>query len=160
MALEFTHRLTEMRTRSLPEGGGARLCRLVRLIISAICEPIFYKILQPRLLTRYGLPRPVTSNPFFVLKPPRYSFFLVIGVTYPLALSIETTRRSRKPWLNLQNYIALQRRAPFSYINPNYAYSRSRSHVTTDGQSVSMSRYRAHSQTCDEILLSVRKVVF
>jgi hypothetical protein len=33
---------------------------------------------------------------------------------------------------------------------------RSRSHVTTDGQSVGMSRYRDHSGTCDQILLSVR----
>jgi hypothetical protein len=30
-----------------------------------------------------------------------------------------------------------------------------RSHITIDGQSVSMSRYRAHSGTCDQILLSV-----
>jgi hypothetical protein len=35
-------------------------------------------------------------------------------------------------------------------------YSRSQSHVTTHGQSVSMSRDRAHSGTCDQILLSVR----
>jgi hypothetical protein len=33
--------------------------------------------------------------------------------------------------------------------------NRSRSQVTTDGHSVSMSRYRAHSGTCDQILLSV-----
>jgi hypothetical protein len=32
-----------------------------------------------------------------------------------------------------------------------------RSHVTTDGQSVIMSRYRAHSGTCDQILLSVQR---
>jgi hypothetical protein len=36
--------------------------------------------------------------------------------------------------------------------------SRSRNHITTDGQSVSMSRYRAHSGTCDQILLSVRRL--
>jgi hypothetical protein len=34
---------------------------------------------------------------------------------------------------------------------------RSRSHVTTDGQSVNMSRYRALSEACDQILLSVRR---
>jgi hypothetical protein len=33
-----------------------------------------------------------------------------------------------------------------------------RSYFTTDGQSVSMSRYRAHSGTCDQILLSVRRL--
>jgi hypothetical protein len=32
----------------------------------------------------------------------------------------------------------------------------SQSHITTDGQSVIMSRYRAHSGTCDRILFSVR----
>jgi hypothetical protein len=40
---------------------------------------------------------------------------------------------------------------------------RSRSHVTTDGQSVSqsvsMSRSRAHSGTCGQILLSVRRLL-
>jgi hypothetical protein len=34
----------------------------------------------------------------------------------------------------------------------------SQSHITTDGQSVNMSRYRAHSGTCDQILLSVRRL--
>jgi hypothetical protein len=34
----------------------------------------------------------------------------------------------------------------------------SRNHVTTDGQSVSMSRYGARSGTCDQILFSVRMV--
>jgi hypothetical protein len=33
-----------------------------------------------------------------------------------------------------------------------------RSHVTILGQSVSMPRYRAHSETCDQILLSVRRL--
>jgi hypothetical protein len=33
------------------------------------------------------------------------------------------------------------------------------SHITTDGQSVVMSRYRAHSGTCDQILLSVRRLL-
>jgi hypothetical protein len=37
-------------------------------------------------------------------------------------------------------------------------YSRSRSHITTDGQSVNMSRYRAYSGTCDQILLCVRRL--
>jgi hypothetical protein len=37
--------------------------------------------------------------------------------------------------------------------------SRSRSHVTTDGQSVIMSRYRTHSETCDQIFLSVRRLL-
>jgi hypothetical protein len=32
------------------------------------------------------------------------------------------------------------------------------SHITTDGQSVIISRYRAHSGTCDQILLSVRRL--
>jgi hypothetical protein len=36
--------------------------------------------------------------------------------------------------------------------------SQSQSHITTDGQSVIMSRYRAHSGTCDQILLSVRRL--
>jgi hypothetical protein len=36
--------------------------------------------------------------------------------------------------------------------------SQSHSHITTDGQSVIMSRYRAHSGTCDQILLSVRRL--
>jgi hypothetical protein len=36
--------------------------------------------------------------------------------------------------------------------------SRSRSHVTSDGQSASMSRFRADSGTCDQILLSVRRL--
>jgi hypothetical protein len=36
--------------------------------------------------------------------------------------------------------------------------SQSQSHFTTDGQSVIMSRYRAHSGTCDQILLSVRRL--
>jgi hypothetical protein len=36
---------------------------------------------------------------------------------------------------------------------------RSLSHATTDGQSVSMSRCRAHSGTCDQILLSVRRLL-
>jgi hypothetical protein len=31
-------------------------------------------------------------------------------------------------------------------------------HLTTDGRSVIMSRYRAHSGTCDQILLSVRRL--
>jgi hypothetical protein len=31
----------------------------------------------------------------------------------------------------------------------------SQSHITTDGQSVIMSRYRVHSGACDQILLSV-----
>jgi hypothetical protein len=34
----------------------------------------------------------------------------------------------------------------------------SRSHVTTDGHSASMSRFRAHCGTCDQILLSVRRL--
>jgi hypothetical protein len=34
----------------------------------------------------------------------------------------------------------------------------SQSHITTDGQSVIMSRYRAHSGTCDQILFSVRRL--
>jgi hypothetical protein len=34
----------------------------------------------------------------------------------------------------------------------------SRSHVTADDQSVSMPRYRAHSGTCDQILLSVQRL--
>jgi hypothetical protein len=38
-------------------------------------------------------------------------------------------------------------------------YPRSRSRVTTDGQSVSMSRYLAHSGTCDQILLSVLRLL-
>jgi hypothetical protein len=37
--------------------------------------------------------------------------------------------------------------------------SRSRSHVTTDGQSVNMSRHRAHYETCDQILLSARRLL-
>jgi hypothetical protein len=36
----------------------------------------------------------------------------------------------------------------------------SRSHVTTNGQSARMSRFRAHSGTCDQILLSVRMLFF
>jgi hypothetical protein len=39
-----------------------------------------------------------------------------------------------------------------------YLTYRIRSHVTTDGQSVIMSRYRAHSGTCDQILLSARRL--
>jgi hypothetical protein len=34
----------------------------------------------------------------------------------------------------------------------------SRSDITTDGQSVNMSRYRVHSGICDQILLSVRRL--
>jgi hypothetical protein len=37
-------------------------------------------------------------------------------------------------------------------------YCQSQSHITTDGQSAIMSRYRAHSGTCDQILLSVRRL--
>jgi hypothetical protein len=37
-------------------------------------------------------------------------------------------------------------------------YSQSQSHITTDGQSVIISRYRVHSGTCDQILLSVRRL--
>jgi hypothetical protein len=37
---------------------------------------------------------------------------------------------------------------------------RSRSHVTTDGWSARMSRCRAYSGTCDQILLSVRMLLF
>jgi hypothetical protein len=36
--------------------------------------------------------------------------------------------------------------------------SQSQNHITTDGQSVIMSRYRANSGTCDQILLSVRRL--
>jgi hypothetical protein len=36
---------------------------------------------------------------------------------------------------------------------------KSKSHVTTDSRSVSMSRCRAHSGTCDQILLSVQRVM-
>jgi hypothetical protein len=35
---------------------------------------------------------------------------------------------------------------------------KTQSQITTDGQSVIMSRYRAHSGTCDKILLSVRRL--
>jgi hypothetical protein len=37
-------------------------------------------------------------------------------------------------------------------VNLNHWTLRSRSHITTDGRSVSMSRYRARSGTCDQIL--------
>jgi hypothetical protein len=40
-----------------------------------------------------------------------------------------------------------------------YEHLLSRSYVKTDGQSASMSRFRAHSGTCDKILLSVRKLL-
>jgi hypothetical protein len=39
-----------------------------------------------------------------------------------------------------------------------HALPRSRSHVTTDGHSVIMSRFRAHSGTCVQIFLSVRRL--
>jgi hypothetical protein len=41
-----------------------------------------------------------------------------------------------------------------------YNLVKSRSRITTDGQSVIMSRYRAHSGTFDQILLSVRRFFF
>jgi hypothetical protein len=47
--------------------------------------------------------------------------------------------------------------SPCRNITFNNIFSaRSWSHVTTDGRSVCMSRYRAHLETCDQILLSAR----
>jgi hypothetical protein len=47
---------------------------------------------------------------------------------------------------------------PGSRCRTDWSVFQSQSHITTDGQSVIMSRYRAHSGTCDQILLSVRRV--
>jgi hypothetical protein len=50
----------------------------------------------------------------------------------------------------------------YSYLPPHGLYprqSQSQSHVTTDGRSVSQLVYRAHSGTCDQILLCVRKLL-
>jgi hypothetical protein len=49
----------------------------------------------------------------------------------------------------------------FRPVCPSFIYSRSRSrsHVTTDGRSVSISKRRTHSGTCDQILLSVRRML-
>jgi hypothetical protein len=45
------------------------------------------------------------------------------------------------------------------YLLNFWNLSQSQSHITTDGQSVIMSRYRAHSGTCDQMLLSIRRLL-
>jgi hypothetical protein len=46
----------------------------------------------------------------------------------------------------------------YQYLHQAFTLPRSRTHIKTDGLSVIMSRYRAHSGTCDQILLSVRRL--
>jgi hypothetical protein len=48
---------------------------------------------------------------------------------------------------------------PEILTGPEAEGKRPQCHITTDGQSVLMSRHRAHSATCDQILLSVRRLL-
>jgi hypothetical protein len=59
MALESTQPLTEMSTRNLHGGKGRPVRGADNL--TAICEPIVYKMWEPRRLTPYGFSRPVTE---------------------------------------------------------------------------------------------------
>jgi hypothetical protein len=65
MALGSTQPLTEMSTRNLP-GGKERQARKADNL-TAICEPIVYKMWGPQRLQPYGPSRPITRIvlPFF-----------------------------------------------------------------------------------------------
>jgi hypothetical protein len=61
MALGSTQPLTEMSTRNLPGGGKGRPVRKADNL-TAICEPIVYKMLQLDVSQPYGPPRPVAGT--------------------------------------------------------------------------------------------------
>jgi hypothetical protein len=68
-------------------------------------------------------------------------------------------RASPKFWICQTILKRINFRVP--YLSGNFLTSwtsQSRSHVTTDGRSVSLSRYRTNSGTCDQIWLSVRRL--
>jgi hypothetical protein len=58
MALGLAQPLTEMSTRNLPGGKRRPVCKADNL--SAICEPIVYKMWEPRHLTTLWPPWPIT----------------------------------------------------------------------------------------------------
>jgi hypothetical protein len=62
MALGSTQPLTEMCTRNIPGGGEGRPARKADNL-TAICEPIVYKMWEPQHLTSLWPPRPVTGIP-------------------------------------------------------------------------------------------------
>jgi hypothetical protein len=90
MALGSTQHLTEMSTRNLP--GGKEPSELKADSLTAICEPIVYKMWEPRLLSPVGLHGLLQGELYiftFLIRnkePPMSEIGLPFSQTLPLQL--------------------------------------------------------------------------
>jgi hypothetical protein len=81
MALELTQILSEMSTRNLPVGKG-RLSRKADNL-TAICEPIIYKMWEPQRLTTLWVSMACYKNSF--------TFLIIWDIIYPM--------REKRVWM-------------------------------------------------------------
>jgi hypothetical protein len=93
MALGSTQPLTEMNTRNLPGGKGRPARKADNL--KAVCEPIFYKMSEPRRLTTLWASTACYRDSFTFYGT--YQFLVCFDHAYLLENDMNTIKTNMKP---------------------------------------------------------------